>query len=169
MNTDMTERYSALSTEELVNIAYVDWANYEATAVEVAKRELLSRGVTEGTAYEIFLARNRQEGAEAQEEPKALAIRNAAPLSAKGKVIFFIIGMFALPLALAIEVVSPHTLGLNISAFGAVAIAAFWFIKWLKHKGETEWRRQVYMWLAWGFCALLGCLLVALCLMLLRV
>ena len=63
MNTAIAKRYSALSAEEWVNIAFVDKADYETEAIELAKKELLSRGITSQTAYEEILSRVREETA----------------------------------------------------------------------------------------------------------
>ena len=103
MNIDIAKRHGAFGAEELVNIAFVDEGDYETEAIELAKRDLLSGGITSQTAYEEILARAREETAQTQEETaEALTTRNAAPLETSDKILFFILGMFPIPLVPAI-------------------------------------------------------------------
>ena len=140
MNTDIAKRYRALSAEELVNIAFVDEADYETEAIELAKRELLSRGITSQTAYEEILARAREETAQTQEETaEALATRNAAPLETSDKVLFFIPRNVSNP---------THT----SNSFNLHRIA--------KKQTGTEKTSQPFMWLFFGLCVAVGAMML---------
>lgn len=140
MNKNVTQRYTALSTEELVNIVFVDRLSYETEAIELATRELQSRGVNSQTAYETVLTSTREETARTQKEAaEALAIRNTAPLETKDKALFFILGMFPVPLILV--------------------IASFYIIL-QRNKRGTEKTSQSLMWLFFGFCVPVGAMIL---------
>ena len=77
---------------------------------------------------------------ETQEETaEALAIQNAAPLETSAKVFFFALGMFPIPLVLAI---------------------ALFYIILKRNKRGTEKTSQSFIWLFFGFCGLLGAMVL---------
>jgi len=93
MNTELVRKYRNTDTEELIKIAFIDKDDYQTEAVEMATKELLSRGIT--SESEIVLQKT-------QKKIKEIGIRDTAPLETKSKVIFFICGMFFVPFFIAI-------------------------------------------------------------------
>jgi len=93
MNTELLQKYRTTRTEDLIKIAFIDKVNYEAEAVEMATKELLSRGIT--SQSEIVLGKS-------QEQTKEFRIRDTALLETKSKVIFFICGPVPLLFAIAV-------------------------------------------------------------------
>jgi len=63
--TEVKKRYAAMSTEDLVSVAYIE-EGYLPEAKAIALRELDKRGVPEGR--DGLIARVRRESAERQEE-----------------------------------------------------------------------------------------------------
>jgi hypothetical protein len=139
MNAGMIEKYRSLATEDLVNIVFVDKDRYETEAIELARKELVSRGITSQTASEMLIARTQEEVAQAQKETEDLTIRNAAPLETRAKVILFVIGMVPVP---------------------PVLVAALLFIIFCRNTRGAEKTSQSWIWLFMGFCVPIGAMVV---------
>jgi ATP-dependent Zn protease len=95
LNSEFVERYKFTDTEDLIKIAFIDkGTSYKAEAVEMAIKELLSRGIT--SQSEIVLEKIQKQTQEIQKQIEQYRIRDTETLEGQSKVIFFISGMVPL-------------------------------------------------------------------------
>ncbi len=102
MDIKLATRYRNTDTEELIKIAFVNKDDYQAEAVEIATKELLSRGITNKS--ETVFEKTQEQVKKTQEQVEELRVRDTTPFEKKDKVLFFILGVAGIvPLFLAIE------------------------------------------------------------------